>query len=203
MTVSIIIPYKEDRGFLSEAIASVHAQTFDGEIELIMSQSDNGVSYNLNRGIEIATGDYIKYLCDDDTLTPNSIKDSLEAIKGYDFIHGNAYNFFEGNESMNHTYRPPNELPTLEQMLVPFPIHGGSLMYQRDVFDKFGKFDESLTTGEEYEYNMRILSLGAKIGYCDNTLYNYRRHPNQKSLGRNANQSQRKELINQIRNRYV
>ncbi len=49
--VSIIIPYKIDRGYLNEAIESVKNQTYKGEIELILSQSNGSVSYNLNQGI--------------------------------------------------------------------------------------------------------------------------------------------------------
>ena len=59
--VSIIIPYKDNRGWLDKAITSVENQTYSN-IELIVSQGDNGVSKNLNKGIKKATGDYIKYL---------------------------------------------------------------------------------------------------------------------------------------------
>lgn len=200
-SVSIIIPYKEDRGYLEQALDSIHAQTYRGEIEVILSQSDNGVSYNLNNGIKRATGDYIKYLCDDDELTPNSILDSVNAIQGYDFLHGNAVNFFE--DGREETYIPPVKDPNLARMILGNVIHGGSLMYRADVFADYGLFDETLTTGEEYDFNMMLLSKGAKLGYCDKPLYRYRRHDQQKSLGVKANQAHRRTIIEQIRRRYV
>lgn len=198
--VSIIIPYKEDRGYLQQAIDSVYNQTYQGEIELILSQSNEGVSYNLNKGIENATGDYIKYLCDDDMLTPNSINDSVEAIKGFDFIHGNAINLHKDRKEY---HRASVEIPTFKRMKQGNVIHGGTLMYKREVFEDFGDFDETLWTGEEYEFNLRILSMGAKIGYCSKFLYYYRWHENQKSLGRKANQALRTQEINRIKKMYV
>lgn len=198
--VSIIIPYKEDRGYLNEAIKSVECQSYKGEIELILSQSNKGVSYNINRGIEKATGAFIKYLCDDDKLTVNSISDSVHAMQGVDFMHGNAVNFWENGQRSIHV--PSVTSPTLRQMLQRNYIHGGSLMYRCDVFERFGMFDESLTTGEEYDFNLMLLSKGARIGYCNHFLYLYRRHFEQKSLGRCSNQHERALLIEQIKERY-
>ena len=112
--VSIIIPYNKDRGFLKQAIDSVYAQNYSGQIELLLSESDKNVSYNINKAILESTGAYIKYLCEDDWLTPNCIKDSVEAIKGFDFIHGNAYNVRNGNKEIQ---KPKFETPTFEQMI--------------------------------------------------------------------------------------
>ena len=198
--VSIIIPYSVDRGWLDQAEESIDRQTFDN-IEVIHSQSDNGVSYNLNRGIEKATGDFIKYLCEDDMLTLNSIEDSVNAMEGVDFIHGNSYTLY--NNGQVREYIAPEQHPTLDQMAHSNCIHGGSLMYSADVFERFGFFDESLWTGEEYDFNMRIMSKGAKLGYCNSFLYIYRRHNEQKSLGIKANQHERKKAIRAIRQRYI
>jgi GT2 family glycosyltransferase len=200
MKVSIIIPYVKDRGYLNEAIKSVECQDYKGEIELILSQSNKGVSYNLNRGINQATGTYVKYLCDDDKLTVNSISHSVKAMQGNDFIHGNAVNFWDNGQRSVHL--APVKFPTLEQMLTKNRIHGGSLMYRRDVFERFGMFDETLTTGEEYDFNLMLLSKGAKLGYCNSFLYLYRRHQEQKSLGRCSNQHERALLIQEIKQRY-
>jgi glycosyltransferase involved in cell wall biosynthesis len=200
--VSIIIPYKTDRGWLSEAVESVHNQTHK-DIELILSQSDNRIGYNINRGVEMATGEYIKYFAEDDLLTPNCIEDSLKAIDGYDFIHGNAINFFtSGREEL---YKPPVTHPTVMRMVHSNVFHGGTMFYRADVFKRFGMFNESLWTGEEYDFNLMILSKGAKVGYCDEILFRYRRHKAQKSLGNRDRlyQDKRTQAINKIKQQYV
>ena len=199
--VSVIIPYSKDRGYLDKAIESIKNQNFKGDIEIILSQSDKSVSYNLNEGIKIATGEYVKYLCDDDMLTPNSLADSVEAIQGFDFIHGKAINFFDNG--IRVVYVPNIINPTLKDMVRKNVIHGGSLMYRRDVFERFNVwFDESLTCAEEYDLNMNLLSKGAKLGYCPSTLYLYRRHSEQKSLGKSVDQKKRAIKIKEIQDRY-
>ena len=197
--VTIIIPYKEDRGYLENAINSVKKQTYKGEIELIQSKSDGSVSYNLNRGIEKATGEYIKYLCDDDWLTVDCIEKSVKAMEGVDFIHGWAFNEFPKHRQIQ---RPRLEHPKMIDMLRSNVIHGGTLMYRRDVFDRVGLFDESLDCAEEYEFNLRCMYYGLKLGYCPHYLYHYRRHEKQKSLGKGIDQEARKEKIRAIQKRY-
>lgn len=199
--VSIIIPYREDRGWLNEAISSVKGQVYNGEIELILSKSDGNVAFNLNEGIKQATGQYIKYLCDDDQLTPMSVGSSVVAMEGNDFINGKAENFWPHGKIQ--VYAPPIRIPTLQQMAAHNTIHGGTLMYRADVFDRIGLFDESLTCAEEYEFNMRCLSKGMKLGYSDQILYRYRRHDHQKSLGKAVDQNSRALKIKQIQQRYA
>jgi glycosyltransferase involved in cell wall biosynthesis len=202
--VSIIIPFKTDRGYLQEAIDSIHKQTYEGEIEIIYSQSDNGVSYNLNRGIERATGEYIKYLCDDDRLTPHSIEKAIETFKSnptIDFIHGNAINFY--NDGKEDYHLPKVKYPKIKDLLLFNHIHGGTLMYRKSIFDNF-KFDETLWTGEEFDFNLKLLYNGLTIGYCNHFLYEYRRHDEQKSIGNTdrAYQLKRREQKALIKKRY-
>jgi glycosyltransferase involved in cell wall biosynthesis len=197
--VSIIIPYKVDRGYLQQALDSIANQTYKGEIEVILSQSEHRVGYNLNRGIEKATGEFVKYLCDDDYLTPNSIHDSVMGIGGADFLHGNAYNIFPTRTELQ---KPRIENPSLANMINNNVIHGGTLFYRRDVFERIGLFDESLDCAEEYEFNLRCLANGMRLKYINRSLYNYRRHAMQKSLGKGVDQSVRQHKILMIKQRY-
>ena len=196
--VTVIIPYREDRGFLKQAIESVKKQTYPN-IELIIAHGDKSVSENINDGIRRSTGVFIKYLCEDDTLTPNSIADSVAGMQGVDFIHGNAYNVHNNSKSEQ---RPFRKIPTLKEMLFNNIIHGGTLMYRRDVFDRVGFFDESLDCAEEYDFNLKCLYNGLKVGYVNSFLYNYRRHDKQKSLGKGIDQRERRLKIEAIKQRY-
>ena len=198
--VTIIIPYRVNRGYLDKAIESIHLQNYPGVIEIIESNHDEGVSFNINRGIEMASGEFIKYLCEDDWLPVNSIKDSVEGIQGHDFIHGKAFGYFNQNKIVE--YEPPIKHPTLEQNSTKNVIHGGSLMYRKSVFERIGMFDESLDCAEELEMNLRCLQAGMSIGYVDSFLYYYRRHEEQKSLGKGVNQTVRAFKINQIYERF-
>ena len=199
--VSIIIPYNKDRGWLRDAIKSVKKQRYDN-IELIESRSNHNVSYNLNRGIEKSSGDFIKYLCDDDMLAPDSIAHSVQTLldnPDAGFMHGRAINFWPDGKT--EEYVPKYTTPTARQILKHNIIHGGTLMYRREIFMTFGGFNEKLWTGEEYEFNLRIMSAGVQIAYCDQVLYLYRRTHLQKSLGNMSKdyQAARQQAIGAIR----
>ena len=202
--VSIIIPYRTNRGYLNKAISSIHRQSYPGAIEIIESNHDASVSYNLNQGIKASSGTFIKYLCEDDYLPTNSIKDSVEGMLDYDFINGNAIAIYmEGMHAGKQLeYIPERTNPTFEQLVMYNSIHGGSLMYRRDVFDKIGYFDETIDCAEEYEFNMRCLYNDLKLGYVNAFLYFYRRHGEQKSLGNGVNKMERQFKIYSIRERY-
>ncbi len=174
--VTVIIPYNIDRGYLKQAIDSVPK-----DVQLILSQGDGNWPSNFNKVLGKVKGRFVKYLHEDDMLTENCIKDSVQALEEQkvDFIHGNA---IELNVITNKTklYRPIIKFPTTSDLMKRNMIHSATLMYRKELFDEMGGFNESLWVMEEFEYNLRLLSAGKKIGYCDSTLAIYRRHPLQK-----------------------
>jgi hypothetical protein len=176
--VTVIIPYKEDRGWLQEAINSVPQ-----DVQLIVSQGNGNWPQNFNKVLDQAEGEFIKYLHDDDMLTVNCIEDSVNAIEeqGVDFIHGKALEIHTVDNS-EHLFVPRIKNVKLTDLLKLNHIHSATTMYRRGIFEKLGGFDETLPDSEEYEFNLRCLHAGYKIGYCDSVLAQYRRHPKQQSV---------------------
>ena len=201
--VTVIVPYKEDRGFLNEALESLEAQTLK-DFELILSQSDNTAGYNMNRGIEKANGKYVCYLCDDDLLTPDSLQVRFEFMEAnnFDFIHSKGYKL-HSNGTTSH-YDLTNPYAEFNSVLMNNGIMGGSTMYKTDVLLS-NPFDENLTTAEEWELHLRLLSKDYKLGYLDKYTYLYRIWSGQKSIGNRSNEYQAKRNIvkEQIRMYYA
>ena len=196
--VTVIIPYNIDRGWLKDAVASV-----PDSVQLILSQGEGNWPQNFNKVLDEAEGDYIKYLHEDDMLTPNCIADSVKAIESQkvDFIHGNAVNHSQ-NSGRDKVWVPPVKIPTLPQLLAKNTIHSATTMYRREVFEKVGRFNETdlVRAFEEYEFNVRCLQMGMKIGYCPSTLAIYRRHPDQliKKVSKVTRQTNKKKAIEKI-----
>jgi hypothetical protein len=194
--VTVIIPYKEDRGWLKDAVDSVPA-----DVQLLLSQGQGNWPTNFNNALNQAEGIYIKYLHEDDMLTPNCIVDSIRTMEeqGADFIHGNALQL-NVKTGKNIIWRPSITNPTLQNLIGKNTIHSATLMYRREVFEKVGRFNESdkVKSFEEYEFNLRCLQAGMKIGYCNSTLAFYRRHPKQqiKTTSKEQRNKYRKEIVN-------
>ena len=197
--VSIIIPTKNDRGYLKHAIASAEAQSYQNK-EIIVVRSDERVGKNINDGFKQSTGDLIYYFADDDLMAPGSVAKAVASIQDYDFIHANALRF--GGKLLT-IYKPDKKYPNLAELVNHNYIHGGTCFYKRDCFERF-LFDEKLWTGEEYDMHLRMLAGGMKLGYVDDVLFKYRLHPGQKSIGNKNNEYQRKRqiAIKQIKDRY-
>ena len=174
--VTVIIPYNKDRGWLQEAVNSVPK-----EVQLILSKGDGNWPENFNKVLNQATGRYIRWLHEDDMLTPNCIEDSIKAMEkqGVDFIHGNAIEITPEGKQIRE-YKPKIENPTYTDLLMHNVFHSATMMYKREVFEKVGKMNETLNTAEEFEFNVRCLNAGLKVGYCNSALAYYRRHPQQK-----------------------
>jgi len=196
MSVTVIIPFKEDRGWLKYAVNSVPL-----EVQLIIAKGNGSWTANFNRALQQATGKYIKYLHEDDQLSANCIEESVRFLEMYDvdFIHGNAIEIDIHGKTMSK-YVPHIKQPSLENLLNLNVIHSATTMYKREVFTKVGLFSENPVyySFEEFEFNLRCLKAGLKIGYVDEVLAFYRRHPNQaiKTVNKQERIKNRTELVN-------
>ena len=199
--VSVIIPYVKDRGYLNEAIESVNNQTYKN-IELVLEKSDNSQGVNINNGFKKCNGDFICVLHDDDILPLDSIEKRVVSMGNYDFIHGKGVQFKSDNGKTVLTYTPDMAKPTLQDMVIKNRIHGGTTMYSRKVLETVS-YDESLITGEEYDFHLNLINLGFNLGYVDYVVYKYRLHNNQKSRGVGSiDKKVRLDIINKIKNKY-
>jgi len=203
MKVSVILLAVKDRGFLKQARASLETQTFTN-FEVIETKLKASVGKNLNKAIEKASGDYVCYLCDDDLLPPRSLEARVKVMDRTqaDFLHGDAEIIKLSGEVV--PYVPRLRYPALEDMLIRNVINGGTAMYRMDIFERFGLFDEELTTAEEYEYNLMLLYQGAVLEYVDECTYIYRKHDKQKSsMDMAKRKAWRLMQIEQIKRRYM
>src|SRR5689334_7615310 len=106
MKVSVIIPVYNAELFLEESVLSALGQSYK-EIEIIavndgstdhsadilnkfsdqikvIHKNQGGVASARNAGIQLATGEWIKLLDNDDVLYPNAISDLIEASSTID-----------------------------------------------------------------------------------------------------------------------
>jgi len=203
MKVTIIIPYKIDRGWLKQAIDSVPS-----DVQLILSQGNGNWPRNFNKALPQAQGDLIKFLHEDDILLPGAIEQYIKAFESptfenVHFAHGNAREMYLDVGFYSKTYVPSIKLPTLNDLLKKNVIHSSSLIYRKEVFEKIGGFNEDpkMHSFEELEFNLRCLKARFNIGYIDFAFEGYRRHP--KQIIRTCDSVSRKKNRRQLINSYL
>ena len=198
--VSVVVPYKEDRGFLTKCIDSIHAQEYP-DFEVIEVKNDAPVVVNINIGLKEARGAFFKVVGEDDWLPPNSLLDLVKGMKGHPWICANAIN--TDGHRVNSQETPPLDKLNLKDMANHNVIHNGTTMYRTEILREIGGMDETLWTGEEYEMHLRLMSKGFLPGYVNKFVYYYRVWGNQKSrIYRKQNKPKRDGEIKRIQALY-
>jgi len=195
--ISVIVPYKEDRGYLTQCLNSIKAQTYK-DYELIEAQGHGTLPQNFNWGLRRARGEFIKMVQDDDWLPVNSLSLLMLGIGDAPWVVGNVWQ----ECSAPYIYKPP--YLDFQSNLNHYAIHMGSTLYRKEILDEIGGMDETLTTGEEYDMHMKLLSIGYDPSYIDKEVYHYRMWQGGKSvIYRRKKTEWRKNELAKIKARYT
>ena len=193
MKVSVIVPYDRDRGYLSQCIESINAQTYQ-DVELIESHHPRPKGYNFNRGLERATGEFVKWVDEDDWLPTDSIENLVNGMGDHPWICANSFDVGETTEITKSVFT------SFEDTLRMNSIHAGTVLFRTELLREIGGMDESLMLAEEFDMYLRLMLNGHFPGYIDKEVSYYRMWEGSKSL--QPDQKWRREQISNIRARY-
>lgn len=202
--ISVIVPYKEDRGFLTQCIQSIEQQVYK-DFEIIEAHGPGTLPQNFNSGLKKARGEYIKMVQDDDWLPPQSLNFLMYGIGYAKWVVGNVMQMpfdRKGNPGSAYVHRPP--YLDFRSQVEQYDMHMGSTLYRLDLLEEIGGMDETLETGEEYDMHLKILSLGYSPNYIDKVVYNYRMWSGGKSVIYRRDRTEwRKNELAKIKARYT
>lgn len=153
--------------------------------ELITIERNTGVAGNLNRGINIANGKWIKTLSGDDKFLPYTIEKyinytSRHPVSNLVFakfkLYGNDRDFVKLTkfqyESLYNKIKLDKRSQYKENLKYLF-VPGPGLFYKKAVWEQIGGYDEKYPFCEEDPFMFRIYELGYKVDFIDEELYLY------------------------------
>lgn len=197
--VSVIIPSFNGELHLAQALESVLWQTYtqweviivdDGSADGTASvareyckrdgrfryerQENRGPAVARNKGIDLARGEFIQFLDDDDILTPDRLEECIAYLHSQPEIDVVYTDYVchrqTGGFSRGLPARVPREdtfLAMVFELNQTFAILTHSLLFRRHVFAK-ERFDESYRLrGEDVECWTRLAGNGVRFGYLD------------------------------------
>ena len=181
MKVSVIIPTFNRLSLISRAIDSVLKQTFkpfeiivvdDGSSDntstfiknnyksvKLIKQKNLGVSKARNVGIKNSSGDWIALLDSDDEWKKNKLEVQIKSLSEYDYYsvcHTNEIWIRNGtrvNQKKRHQKYGGN---IFDKCLDICRISPSSIIFQKNIINEVGWFDENLSICEDYDLWMRI-----------------------------------------------
>jgi glycosyltransferase involved in cell wall biosynthesis len=203
--VSVLMPVYEGERYLDEAIQSILSQTFrdfelividdgstDGTPEIIeryrradgriraFEQANHGLAATLNRGLELAQGDYVARMDQDDISFPERLAIQVAFMNAHQQV-GICGTWIETFDPFSHkVLRLPTDDATIRSCLLfesvlPHP----SVIMRREVLSKAGLFyDEDCMHAEDYDLWVRA-SRRTVLANVPEVMLKYRLHSQQ------------------------
>lgn len=221
LKITIITVCKNSERFLAETIESVINQTYksieyiiidgksdDSTIDIIknysahiaswISEEDNGMYDAINKGLEIAIGDYILILNSDDVLATNDIiSNVIDQIKDEKlaFFYGNMIKLKDGNTKKVKLFKV-----TFKQLLLS--THGTFAQHPCFFISSklnkiLGGYDLRYKYASDYDYILRALSAKDVTGKHLNIFISKFRIHDMSITASGKIDSERKEILKQ------
>jgi glycosyltransferase involved in cell wall biosynthesis len=135
-------------------------------IDRCVIEKDSGIAEAFNKGIERATGERLLFLNSGDTLVDGSV--GARIINDY-ATHDIAFCLVEYGENKASGYVLAGRRVGLwRQVFRNYLAHQGMLI-RRELFDRFGRYDERFRLGMDYEWSLRLLKnrRGLRLKWVD------------------------------------
>lgn len=207
--VSIILPVYNVEKYLKECFESIKKQTYknieiifidDGSTDnskimvdefkkldkrvKVIHKQNGGVSSAKNKGLEVATGDYITFIDPDDYVTEEyieyllklSINNNSEISISKVFFDN--YNMKENNDSRIELLSPKAAL--IDLLTYKINVAVWNKLYKKELLIKNSiKFYEEIFMGEGFNFNVLAFKNANKISVGFKKVYFYRRDNNE------------------------
>ncbi|MBU4338252.1 glycosyltransferase [Patescibacteria group bacterium] len=180
MTLSIIIPTKNEENYLPELLKSIRMQNFPAyDYEIIVADNNSkdktreiAKEYKCrivkgglpgagrNFGAKESKGEVLLFL-DADTriLTKNFLKNSIKEFKRRGLVVAVPEAYIKGKKMDELFFESWNYLVEISQYLMPY-AGGWCIFALKEIHDKIKGFDEKIALGEDSDYAQRSSKKG-------------------------------------------
>lgn len=134
-------------------------QKYDSQIDQWISESDGGIADAMNKGISLATGDYILFIHSDDFLINSKI---LQHCSSYFHNYKDMYIFQVLLDNHGHYILSKNNHFGWLTNLKMGSCHQGQFC-SKELFTRIGGFDKNLKICMDYDFLLRAYRTNIKL----------------------------------------
>lgn len=227
MILSIITINRNNSKGLERTMQSVLSQTIqafeyiiidgksnDGSVDVIrqlinrsskcvkwISEPDGGIYSAMNKGIRMATGEYLQFLNSGDCLASSSVVENMfESLKNLDYpsiLYGNMLKDNLGNIKKDRCFAG-KDTSFLDFYLGT--LNHSPTYIRRNLFDKYGLYDESLKIVSDWKWYLQAIILGEeKPVYADIDVTLFDMHGISET-NKELDQAERKKVLTELVN---
>ena len=208
-TISIVIPIYNAARFIEETIRSILTQDYpalqcividggsnDGTLDILkkyedrikcISEKDKGQSDAINKGLKLAEGEIVTYICADDFYEKDSLKkvaDFFMNNPNHKWVYGKCRIVDENGVEIRKLITWYKSLwqrkYSYTKLLIMDFMAQPAVFWRRELIEEIGLLDVNAQMAMEYDYWLRIGDK-YKPGFIDDYLANFRLHPVSKS----------------------
>ncbi len=220
--VTVLMSVYNGEKYLREAIDSILNQTFkdfesiiindgstdssreiilsynDPRIRLIDNEKNTGLTHSLNKGLQLAKGEYIARQDADDISLPERLErmtDFLDKNKDVELLGSSFINIDEKGKELSVSLLNTDD-KEIKNMLLS-GNHFGFEMFRKRVMEKVGFYREEFRYAQDYDLALRIAEV-SKVANIKEPLYKYRITPNSISTVKRIEQDKYAELAREL-----
>jgi len=134
----------------------------DKRVTIIENEKNLGLTRSLNRGIKSSTGEYIARIDAGDVSAPERLERQADFLDRHKSVHivGCYHHWIDEKGEVINSYEFPTSPEKIKSHIFGFGAIAAHpcLMIRRELFDRTGLYDETLSTSMEYELYMRTIA---------------------------------------------
>jgi len=199
--ISVVMPLYGKSNYLHQAIDSILGQSFaffeliivedpsahlssevvrsysDSRIRYVLNEKRTSLSEQLNKGISLATADFIARMDGDDVAKPNRLQEQYDFLISHPHVDilGSAVDVvdFSGRVTSRITF-PLSDVEIKKEFRFKNCLIHPSVMAKTSAFKQFGFYDPAIKECEDYELWSRWISRGAVFANSPHSLLQFR-----------------------------
>ena len=188
MRLSVIIPVYNIAPYLDSCLQSIKDQTYrdfeiilidDGSTDnsrdialsslgdwpysLIVTQENQGVSAARNKGLELATGDYVTFLDSDDYVKNDYIETLLRYSDDMDLLISGVIDIDQSGKEQEYTRKPGDwSLKAVhkgKRVVLDYMATSFAILFKKEIIQRFClRFNIGMSLAEDRDFNIEYLS---------------------------------------------
>jgi len=169
-TINSVVSQKDDRveyiivdgGSFDDTVCL--AEKYNQNIDLLLSEDDNGIYDAMNKGAKLARGKYISFLNSDDYYENGILVDVLEKleVKTPSILYGDLL-YVDGDGNVKRYWRTGQ--CAIEKMKRLWILPHPAIFMKMELYDEMGGFSERYKLASDYDLILRSLLSGCSVYY--------------------------------------